>query len=134
MKIVVAFHLGMTHKETVDFVANNFGVSVDPQNFYPPKKTMFQTQINTPKEILLIIDALHNFSHTKHKQMELFKDFVSLQESIPYKSRLEQKEAYLKMVDMYIELRKLNERGKRPDYEAMRNLLIRKVLQEFGDV
>lgn len=127
--------LGMTHEETVKFVADTFNVSCVPRKRKPPNKGMFNLQVRTPIDVENIATALHEPSITKREQMELFLEFIPLKRSI---SEMEHddsryRDAYLEMVEKYIELRKLNQRGKPPNYEAMQGRLKRKVEKEFRE-
>lgn len=126
--------LGMTHEETVKTVADHFGVSCVTRKRRKPLKHMYVFLVRTLSDIKLICETLYPHSITKRKQMELFLKFVELKNRISGRVKHdnpEHKHVYLQMVDKYIELRKLNERGPPPDYESMRERLKSKVEKEF---
>ncbi len=127
--------LGMTHEKTVKFAADIFNVSHVPRKRKPPNKDMFNLQVRTPTDIEIIATALHEPSITKREQMELFLEFIPLKRSISEIKHDDSRyrDASLKMVEKYIELRKLNQRGKPPNYEAMRERLKSKVEKEFRE-
>ena len=125
--------IGMTDKNTIKFVADIFGVDVQEQEMEPPRKKMFYAQVGTTKEILQIIDALREWSKTKLAQMNLLFEFILLKEyALKAKIDLEHRATYMKLVDKYIDLRKLNERGTPPDYKLMRSFLKKRVEERFS--
>lgn len=127
--------LGMTHEKTVEFVADTFNVSYVRRERKPPNKDMFNLQVRTPMDIENIATALHEPSITKREQMELFLEFIPVKRSVSEIKHddLRYRDAYLEMVEKYVELRKLNQRGKPPNYEAMQGRLKRKVEKEFKE-
>lgn len=127
--------LGMTHEETVKFAAGIFNVSYVLQKRQPPNKEMFRFQVRTPTDIEIIATALHEPSITKREQIEVFLEFIPLERIISEIKHNDPRyrDAYLEMVEKYVELRKLNRRGKPPNYEVMQERLKKKVMKEFRE-
>jgi hypothetical protein len=121
--------IGMTHEETIAFAAGIFGVTYDRRvSKRPYTKDMFILGVTTEKEIRQIATALIPFSRTRHKQLELALEYLSLKDKLPEdKHDSRSKDVLLRMIDVYIEVAKLNHRGKPCDYEAIREKLRKKL-------
>ncbi|MGA2309748.1 MAG: LAGLIDADG family homing endonuclease [Candidatus Bathyarchaeia archaeon] len=114
--------ISMSHEESIRFVANIFGVSYDKVRAKEKyHKDMYRVLVTTEREIRQIAEALLPYSITKKEQIELLLEFSKLKDTFPggkYDSRC--KEILLEMIDVFIELKKRNVRGKPPNYEAIR--------------
>jgi len=119
--------LAMTHKETVEFAARVFCVSTDKLIREKPNKDVYYLRITTIDEIKQVCEALLFYSITKKKQIQILLDYFSLKEKLIHpinKQILQNKEILQKMIDLFIELKKLNERGTPPDYDSMKQELL----------
>jgi hypothetical protein len=123
--------ISMSHKETIEFVAGIFGVTWGRRKMNKPHhKDMYYLRVTTHDEIRQIAKALLPYSITKHEQIQLVLDFFSLKDTFPggqYDSHCT--DILQKMIDVCIELLKRNERGKPPNYRAMREKLRAKLIQ-----
>ena len=117
--------LGMTHKETINHVADIFGVSFDHyKGKKKPHKDVYCLRVTTKQEVKQICRELETRSITKKQQIKFLLEYFELYE---YKKSLhrtrekeQRKDTTLEMIDVYIEMKKLNQRGIPPDYEAIR--------------
>lgn len=125
--------IGMSHEKTIEFVADIFGIDRSRKSKREkPHKDMYYIRVTTQAEIEQIAEALRPYSITRQEQIQLILEFFSLKRTFPggkYDSK--SRAILLKMVDVYIEVRKRNERGPPPDYESMRKRLKSKVEKEF---
>ena len=92
---------------------------------------MFTIKITTEKEVEQICQALSEYSRTKLDQITRLLDYFSLKKlrttAANSKDIAKQNEILHNMVDVYIELKKANERGNSPDYDAMKEKLLNKI-------
>jgi hypothetical protein len=121
--------LKMTHKETVEFAADIFGVNIFMRKGKPGHKDTYDFRVTTKIEAQKICNALSPFSKTKMKPIDLLSNFLLLSDekdllkhSQPLSSEV--KKISLAMVDLHISSKKANQRGTEIiDYEAMRKEL-----------
>jgi hypothetical protein len=119
--------LAMTHKKTVEFVAEVFCVTTGKVARNKPRKDAYYLRITTQKEIKQVCEELEEYSVTKRKQIQLLLDYFSLKEKLirPIgRHILQNREILEKMIDLFIELKKLNETGEPPNYDAMKRELL----------
>jgi hypothetical protein len=119
--------LAMTHKETVEFAGKVFCVSTDKLIREKPNKDAYYLRITTNDEVKQVCEALLFYSITKKKHIQILLDYFSLKEKLVHpidKQILKNKEILQKMIDLFIELKKLNERGEPPDYHSMKQELL----------
>jgi hypothetical protein len=127
--------ISMIHEETIEFVRRIFGVTsginrsakVGRNEFH---KDVYYLRVTTQDEVRQICETLRPYSITKREQIKLILDFFSLKADFPgrkYDSR--SRDILLRMIDVFIELKKRNERGEPPDYEAMRKRLRTKAMK-----
>lgn len=117
--------LGMTHEETIKFVAHVFGVNHKHyKSKKKPHKDVFCLRVTTKFEVEQICLELENRSRTKKHQIKLLREYFELCEDKKSLHRIrdkkERKDITLEMIDVFIELKKANQRGIPPDYEATR--------------
>ena len=119
--------IAMSHEPTIAFAANVFGVSygkIRRRKKISYHKDMFRLLVTTRKEIKQIAQALLPFAITKRKQIELMLSYLALEEDTSEKQNMKSKEKTLKEIDIYIDIKKENERGPPSDYEKIRKKLI----------
>ena len=102
--------LSMTHEETIKFVADKFGVSYARGKPRKNRKIMYYLRVFRAEDLVTILEALARWSITKRQQVLTLLDFL---ERTPIGQRIE-KEALLEQAEMYLKLKELNIRGKRP--------------------
>lgn len=128
--------LGMSHEKTVQFAATVFRVGPLGKVVRKPHKDMFTIKITTEKEIRQICEALLSSSITRHKQILLLLKYFSLKESqatLPTAKDVSQsRKIWLEMINVYMKLKKANERPPSPDYNAMREKLLNKIPKDWG--
>lgn len=121
--------ISMTHEQTIQFVAKEFNVG--PVGKYQRKnsKDLYYVRVTTQNEIKQVCEALQHHSITKHEQISLLLDYFSLKTALKTAKRTTSKhrEILIKMVDLYINLKKANAGIKHPDYEAMRQDLLKRI-------
>jgi len=120
-----------TDEQVIQWVAEILGT--DYKNYVkknkPYHKKIHYLRVTTQNEVKQICHALLPYAKTKRKQiMQLILDFFLVKETLPKrKNDPRRRDALLKMIDIWIEIKKLNNRGKPPDYERMRNELIDRI-------
>ena len=131
--------VGMTHEETIKFVADLFGVSYVKRERKRPRKDVYVLRVTRTEELKTILRALLPWSITKRKQIELLLQFISLKESLPEevmgrtKRRIlpQHVDNYLRLSDIYLKLRKLHAKGGHFDYDTLRKRLQDKIKNMF---
>jgi hypothetical protein len=103
--------IGMTHEETISFVARLLGVSYATRERKKSFKTMFYTGVTRRADLKIILDALKPRLITKRKQAELLLEFLSPEKTPSQKTRMK---TLQKQADIYVKLRELNMRGTKP--------------------
>lgn len=123
--------ISMTHKKTINFVANIFNVTIGKPQKKGINKTTFPVKVTAEKEIIQICKSLFHHSITKKKQIELMLQLISLKfdrkKMTPQIA--EYKKISEKMIEIFIQLRKENERSSKnpPDYESLKEKLENKL-------
>jgi hypothetical protein len=120
IRFVPIISLSMTHEPTIEFVAYVLKVTYQKRERQKPYKDNYVLRVTTRADVKRILEELKPFSITKKAHIELVLKFISLEEKSVQPKNAEQ---YHKLIDLYIELRKLNHRGKPIDYDSMRRRL-----------
>jgi hypothetical protein len=118
--------LTMTHQPTVARIADLFGVEPPIERVSGKKrhKNTYSIRVNTQVECLQICRALYGYSITKREPIRLLREFLMLWMSMPDRGP-KPKEKMLKVVELHISSKKANRRGRPPNYDKMRERLMK---------
>jgi hypothetical protein len=117
--------LKMTHENTVAKAADLFGVSYSRREEQPPHKDSYCLRVTTQAECEQICDALGQYAITKQEQISLMLKFLEL-------SQKKTKENMLEIVNVFIAVKKANDRGQGIDFNAIQNNLRKRVIEAYS--
>jgi hypothetical protein len=122
--------LTMTHKPTIEFAADIFGVDVSERLPKSKKhKIAYAAPVTTQENCLAICSALSTYAITKREPIRLLYEFLELWMDLPPCGQ-KRKEYLTKIVDKYIAIKQANHRGKKVNYETIRNRLLKQIAKE----
>jgi len=101
---VASIVLGMTHKETVERIAEIIGTKISCQKKKMPQKPMYMVGIFKQEDVEQILLELMPYLITKRRQAELVLEFIRLK-------RQGDEKTLDKQFDVYMQVRKLNPRS-----------------------
>ncbi len=117
--------LKMTHRDTVATVADLFGVSYVERKEQPPHKNSYCLRVTTQAECEQICNVLRPHAITKQEQICLMLQFLEL-------TQTKTKEDMLQIIDVFIAVKKANDRGKGLDFNAIRADLRERVIVAYS--
>lgn len=122
--------LAMTHEDTVKWSAQVCNVTKAKAVRDKPHKDVHYTRIYKQDDVRLVCKAILPYMITKRKQVKLFLEYFSLKQKLIYPVNRNisiNKPIIDEMISVFIEIKKANERGKTPDYDAMRRRLLERI-------
>jgi LAGLIDADG DNA endonuclease family protein len=124
--------IAMCHELTIDVVAKVFNVGpVKKKKGEGYHNDSFYIRVTTEKEVQQICETLLRYSITKLEQIKLLLRYFSLKTEKQNTgcSLTRQKEILIEMVDIFIGIKKLNERPskKPPNYEEIKQDLFKRI-------
>jgi hypothetical protein len=127
--------LQMTHKETVERFAEVCGVTYNsrsPRN----RRVLYYALVGTKGDLEKLLGMLSPWLITKKRHAELIRQFLSLKRELQASNEepnsSTEKNIRSQLVDIHIELRKLNHkdpRARRIDYDELQNELQKKIAE-----
>ena len=127
--------LQMTHEETVKRFAAMCGVSYLPNPSARGKTPAYYAMIGTQDDVEKLLNMLKKWLITKRRHADLILEFISLKKKLEDITNMHgpsTEKNMLRMVDIYVELRKLNPKDpqrSRVDYDKLRETLRKQVAE-----
>jgi hypothetical protein len=120
--------LHMKNEETVKLYAELCGVTYNTKSSKRGAPSYYAL-INTEDDLQKVLEMLDPWLITKKRHSKLIQQFLSLKRELRASGASARKSTLSKMIAIYIELRKLNPKGPRVDYDELQEKLQRKVIE-----
>jgi len=120
--------IGMTHEGVIKWLSDILGVTYSVSKRKPPRKTMYVLRVFTQTDLVTLLEELLPWLIVKKEQAETMLRFLNLRAERSAKEYANEK------AELYLKMRKLNQRGKGLDLEKERKAIFQRIeiLQKEG--